>query len=183
MKVAGQRSKGRVAGLRPSLGPQNSIEEEDMNYAVKAGEHLLRHFFAAFLSLPFPVLIWAYVNPAVEWVLTEEYSSAGLHPDSGMFVCCCSLFYLFFFAVLSSAFDLLLVEILHWKFWLHIPTFAVSVFLITCTVSLWIGVLAGPIDFRGLFTIALDSSLWGIVYWGVFVLSGRIFLRWVRLKL
>ena len=147
-----------------------------MNNAAKIGEHVARHLVASSISLPSLLLIWTLINPFVGWLITHGYSG-GFENDSGMFLCCCSLFYLFIFVVLSSVFDILLVKTFSLRFWIHIPVFVASVFLFTCSISLLIDLLIGHLDFRGVFMMALDYSLWGGVYWSTFVLAGLGFHR------
>jgi hypothetical protein len=84
------------------------------------------------------------------------------------------------FVIFSTFFENIFVTKFAWKYWLHIPAFAASILLITFIVWLPIGLILGPINWEAVLIDSIDNSIWGSIYWCIFIFSGFLFKRFVQ---
>lgn len=146
----------------------------------RISEYLIRHLVSSVIGFPFIFLIWGWLNPLLNKLLIGEYPDVMFLPESGFFNCCCSVFSLFTFVAISTLAENLFVRKFAWKYWLHIPAFAVVIFVLTYVIWLPIGLALSPINWDAIFIQSIDNSVWGCIYWCIFTLSGQLLQKFMN---
>ena len=142
----------------------------------KVSTVVVRHIIASISSLPLLVLVWAIVNPILEWLATGEFPSAGIEPLGSLFWCGCSLAWLASTGIpVSAVGEYLFIRRFAWRWWAHVPAMAGIYFFITVLVwGLLTLFLAPSANQFAVLVFGLDNMVWGVLYWSVLRLSDRV---------
>jgi hypothetical protein len=130
------------------------------------GRLIIRHVIATFASLVVMLLVFMFMNPILNLLVTEEWPETEIEPLN--LVCCCSVAYAPGVLVpLSAIGERLLVEKRGWHWAMHIPVMAAMYLIVS--VILWEIlplVLVGmwPNQEAVIFMV-VDNVIWGVAYW------------------
>ncbi len=136
---------------------------------------IIRHIISSVGSLFALLLIWAFINPAIELIMTGDLPDVMFLPESGPFNCCYSIFWIVIVLVpFSTLVEFLFVRQLAWPWWLSILVFGGINIAGTFIVFLLLEIVIGQLNWDAIALSAVGNVLMGVSYWVIFRLLNRI---------
>lgn len=135
-----------------------------------AGRYILRHTMAAIGSMFALLLIWFFINPLLNLLVTGELGSTWVEPPGNFFWCCFSIVWLIgIIFPLSIGAEYILVRKLKWQWQVHVPTLALVFFAVSVLPCAGLAAVSRQMpaqsELLGIAIFGLDNAIWGVAYW------------------